>query len=118
MDATKKAKLEEAGINVEEALGRFMNNEGLMMKFLLRFPQDKNYPQLQEAMAAGDAEAGYRAAHTLKGVVGNLSMTRLFAVSSVVSDALRGGDLAQAEAKMPELEQAYRQVMEILKEIG
>ncbi len=118
MDITKKTRLEEAGIDVEDALNRFMNNENLMMKFLLRFPQDKNFPQLKAALDAGDAEAGYKAAHTLKGVVGNLSMTRLYAVTCTVSDALRSGDLATAANNLPELETAYQQVMKVLEEVG
>lgn len=116
MDANKKAKLEEAGIDVEEALGRFMNNEGLLMKFLLRFPQDQNFSKLSSAMEAEDTEAGYTAAHTLKGVVGNLSMTELFPLVTQVSDALRAGDLAAAREKMPELETAYQKVVSALQE--
>ncbi len=116
MDASKKARLEEAGINVEEALNRFMNNEAMMMKFLLRFPQDKNLPALRAALEAGDTEAGYTAAHTLKGVTGNLSMTRLYAAATAVSDSLRRQDLAAAKAAMPELEQMYARIMKALSE--
>ena len=34
MDEFVKAELEDAGVNVDETLRRFMNNEALMIKFL------------------------------------------------------------------------------------
>ena len=37
MDERKRTCLEAAGVNVEDVLARFMNNEALMLKFLLRF---------------------------------------------------------------------------------
>ena len=43
MEQEKKALLEQAGIDLEEAAARFMNNDGLMLRFLLKFPQDKNF---------------------------------------------------------------------------
>ena len=36
MDKEKISQLAAAGIDVQEAMGRFMGNEALMMKFLLR----------------------------------------------------------------------------------
>lgn len=112
MDESRKKQLEAAGIDVGDALARFMNNEGLMMKFLLRFPQDQNYQRLCQAMEAQDAAAAYEAAHTLKGVAGNLSMKGLYArVCDVVED-LRGGDLAAAAGKMDGLRASYQQTLD------
>ena len=36
----------EAGIDVDDALGRFLQNEALMMKFLGRFPADTGFSRL------------------------------------------------------------------------
>lgn len=114
MEQEKKALLEEAGIDVAEAAARFMNNEGLMMRFLLKFPQDPNFEALRQALAAGDAQGAFTAAHTLKGVAGNLSLKEVYAQAAILSDALRGGDLAAAEMQMPLLEAAYHRVVEAL----
>ena len=38
MDETRRQLLLDAGVDVDEALGRVLGNEGLMMKFLLRIP--------------------------------------------------------------------------------
>lgn len=67
MDRSRKARLEAAGVRVEEALERFLDNEELMLRFMLRLPGDPNFPALCRAMAAGDREAAFQAAHALKG---------------------------------------------------
>lgn len=115
MDMMKKKQLQDGGIDVDEAMARFVQNEALMMKFLLRFPQDRNFGLLKQAMENRDAAAGFTAAHTLKGVAGNLSMKELFALSSAVSEDLRGGDLDGALEKMPALEKQYQQILQTLE---
>lgn len=114
MDNEAKLRLLVAGVNVDSAMARFLNNAALMEKFLRRFPSDPNYSLLCQAMAQGDTDAAFTAAHTLKGVAGNLSLDRLFAATSTVVESLRGKDLAMAEQQMPPLHQAYREVIEAL----
>ena len=74
MDAMRKQKLMDAGIDVDSALERFMNNEGLLEKFLAKFPADPNHDALTAAIAAGDKEKALAASHTMKGMCGNFSM--------------------------------------------
>ena len=78
MDAVKKERLTAAGIDVDDALGRFMGNEALLERFLTKFLADGNYAALSAAVAAGDSAGALTASHTLKGVCGNLSMSELF----------------------------------------
>ena len=87
-------------VRVEEALERFLDNEELMLRFMLRLPGDPNFPALCQAMAAGGPEAAFQAAHALKGVAGNLAMGELYRLTSQVVEALRGGDLAAAQGLM------------------
>ena len=74
MDEAKKRRLVEAGVDVDGALARLMQNEGLLTRLLRAFLQDTNFDQLQQALAARDGKAAFAAAHTLKGVAGNLSL--------------------------------------------
>ena len=53
MDRSRKARLEAAGVRVEEALERFLDNEELMLRFMLRLPGDPNFPALCRAMPRG-----------------------------------------------------------------
>lgn len=114
MDEIKRQYLLEAGIDVEDALERFMGNETLMVKFLLRFPEDENFLRLKRALAAGDAGAAFTAAHTLKGVAGNLSMEKLFRQVDPLVEDLRSEHLAAATGRMPALEESYARVLEAL----
>lgn len=118
MDEKRRVELEKAGIDTNDALARFMENEALMMKFLLRFPEDPSFAQLQEAMEHGDAAQAFTAAHTLKGVAGNLSMRDLYGLVSRVVEDLRAGDLAGAASRMPELEKRYQELVRTLRALA
>ena len=111
MTEQMKIKLVEAGINVSGAVERFMGNEALYYKFLIRFPEDPNYPALKQAIKAGECRKAFEAAHTLKGVAGNLSLQRLEAVLKELVEFLREGNLEQAAERMPDLEGEYAKVM-------
>ena len=99
----RKKILEEAGISVEEALERFMGNEMLLEKFLGKFPEDKNFGELQNAFEQGDKETALRAAHTLKGVCANLSIKGLSEKFSVQVGKMREGSWVEAKETMKEI---------------
>lgn len=117
MDEMKRKLLLEAGIDVDEALGRFLGNEALMMKFLLQFPEDQNFSRLRQSVAQGDAAGAFEAAHTLKGVAGNLSMGTLFRQISAQVEDLRAGNVAAAADKMPALEETYSRTLAALQQL-
>lgn len=114
MEEGMKKRLEAAGVDADDALGRFLQNEALMMKFLGRFPADTSFSRLQEAMERGDAAQAFEAAHTLKGVAGNLSLKRLYEALTPMVEELRAGDLAAASARMEEAELWYSRAAEAL----
>lgn len=118
MTEESKRRLMEAGIDVDDALARLMQNEGLLSRLLSAFLQDGNFARLQEALAKGDVSGAFTAAHTLKGVAGNLSLRDLFARVSEVVECLRSGDLGAAAEKMPAVEAAYRKVADALSAEG
>ena len=118
MDEMKRQLLLAEGVDVDEVMERFMGNEALMMKFLLRFSQDENFAKLKQAMVQEDVQAAFEAAHTLKGVAGNLSMKTFFHQVSDIVEELRSGKLAEAEAKMPDLEAVYERTLDVLKQFA
>lgn len=115
MDQQKRERLCKAGIDVDGALARFMNNEALLLKFLFRFPADPNFAALEQALEQGNTEQAFTAAHTLKGVAGNLSLEELHRQVSLQVEDLRVGNLAQAREKMPQVCQAYEAVLSALE---
>lgn len=67
MDENKKERLAEAGIDVENALERFMGNEGLLERFLKKFLNDQNFSKLTVAIGEKKEQEALAASHTLKG---------------------------------------------------
>jgi HPt (histidine-containing phosphotransfer) domain-containing protein len=65
-------------VNADEGKKRVMNNAKLYVKLLGKFKTDTRLDDLDAALAAGDMERAQTAAHTLKGVAANLSLTELF----------------------------------------
>lgn len=63
--------------------------ESLVKKFIAMFPEDGSFDQLCRAMEEGNRQDAFRAAHTLKGICGNLSLTKLYASSSRLTELLR-----------------------------
>ena len=82
MDEFVKAELEDAGVNVDETLRRFMNNEALMVKFLKKFVDDENMKHLRTLIADKKYQEVLPVAHTLKGVCGNLGFVKLYELFS------------------------------------
>ena len=110
MTPERRDQLEAAGIDIESALERMMGSEALLERMMGKFLDDPQYPALRAALEAGDMERAVSAAHTLKGVCGNLSMTGLYGLFTRQVDALRAGDLPLAQGIMAEIAPVYEQV--------
>ena len=79
---------QEIGGNFAEVCGR-LPSQRLVEKFVRKFPEDQSYAELTAAMAAGNHDVAFRAAHTLKGVAANLSFTKLRTSASELTELLR-----------------------------
>lgn len=87
--------LRAGGVDVDAALARMMGSEALLGRLLGKFTADQSCARFEEAVAADDSEAGLDAAHALKGVSGNLSMTRVFELTSQICELIRAGGVAR-----------------------
>ncbi|MGE4506492.1 MAG: PAS domain S-box protein, partial [Desulfovibrionaceae bacterium] len=81
------------GIDVEEALRLLRGKVGLYRRLLDDFRADyvDFEPQFREAQERGDHETAVRAAHSLKGVAGNVGSEPLRAAALGLESALREG---------------------------
>lgn len=66
-----------------------LSMEKLVLKFAMKFLDDKSYDSLCNAIKNSDYKNAFMAAHTLKGICQNLSFTRLFESSNRMTEALR-----------------------------
>lgn len=114
----KSAILKNAGINYNSAMARFHNNEAMYFKYLFRIPEDTLICDATNAFDNDDVEGAKIAVHTLKGLLGNLSMDELYVLSNDLVALLRADDFPKAK----ELFSAvflpkYQKTVEVIKEI-
>ena len=81
--------LREFGANVDEGLQRCMNNEAFYFRLIGMAVNDEGFEKLQNAIDNSDLDAAFEAAHALKGILGNLSLTPIFAPVSEMTELLR-----------------------------
>ncbi len=97
MDENFRKQLEENGADVEGTLKRFMGNEALYMKFIMKFLDDKNFEGIKSNLEKNDFEGAYVSAHTLKGVTANLGLNPVYGVATQISDMLKGKALGEID---------------------
>ena len=111
---TIKECYEAMGADYQNVLNRFPN-ETFIKKFVLKFLDDTSYVNLKEALATGNVEEAFRAAHTLKGVCLNLGFDNLYKASSAITEIFRAGELAEAEEAFEEVEKQYNITVNAIK---
>lgn len=116
MNEEIKKRLEQAGTDIAAGTERFMGNEALYWKFILKFPDDGNAGDLETALKEGDVKKAFQAVHNLKGVCGNLSFRRLYEISSRMTELLRAEKLEEARELFPEFQNCYLKLIDILRE--
>ena len=108
-----KNKLKENGVDLNATMARFMGMEAMYKKFLFRFTDDPNYGELKKCMESGDVDKAYVAAHTLKGVAGNLGLGDLYASSAALADVLRQRG-SRTEELFAKVTDNYHQICEVI----
>ena len=82
-------KLNTFGANTAEGLARCFGNEALYLKLVATIPGEGNFDKLKNAIGDRDFENAFLAAHALKGVLGNLSLTPLYMKVVDITELLR-----------------------------
>ncbi len=100
-------KLIDAGVDIEDLRKRLMGNDSLIPIFIKKFSDDTNFSSLKEAFAEKDMKKAEMASHTLKGMCGNLSLTKLFVLFTEQVNLIRSNDYDKAENMMSEITDTY-----------
>ena len=61
LDDITRTRLTEAGVDIEDALNRFMGKDDLLVKILKKLDQDNNYQLYKIAMAVENYEEAFNA---------------------------------------------------------
>ncbi len=108
---------QELGGNYDEVLRRMMMPK-LVDKFIVKFLTDGSYAALCAAIAAGQREEAFRAAHTLKGVCQNLGLGNLLCSVQPLTELLRPEtDTIPAEAPtlLARVQQEYHAAVQTIQ---
>lgn len=117
MTIEQKDKLIALGVNLEETLERFVDNENLYFRCLNKLLEDKNYNDMMAAIDTGDASTAFDAAHALKGVSANLGLNILYEEMKVITEVFRAGSLDYDADNLKRINDAYIQVIETIKSL-
>lgn len=87
-----QAIFEEYGADFPAAMSRFLNNEELYLKLLGKLFKDNSFKKLGDALKENNLKDAFEAVHTLRGVVGNFSLTPLYHALEKLVEPLRDGE--------------------------
>ncbi|MBI3893651.1 MAG: response regulator [Candidatus Wallbacteria bacterium] len=95
-------------VDVEAGLRRVGGNRQLYTKLATRFRKEFSTAgrEIERLLAGGDRESAGRAAHTLRGVAGNLGAVEVFDRARAVEQALKEGRLETALAGLGPLDES------------
>ena len=108
------ADLRAYGADVADGLARCMNNEAFYLRMVGMMEKDTHAQALEQAVAAGDLQAAFEAAHALKGSLANLALTPALAAATDILAPLRAREARDdypAMAQRVSLEMARLQAM-------
>lgn len=95
--------LRDYGANVDEGLHRCMNMEAFYLKLFDSLKGDTRVDDLKDALEARDLDRAFEAAHALKGIYGNLSLTPLYHPIQEMTELLRARTDTDYTALMNEI---------------
>ncbi len=95
--------LRQFGANTKDGLGRCMNNEAFYLRLVNMALEDANFGRLAAAIESGDKKEAFEAAHALKGVFANLSITPICEQVSKMTELLRADMDADYSALLAQL---------------
>jgi len=122
MNEEGKKRLIDAGVDYDGAIHRFLNNETMYEKFLLKFPEDVNYETIVKLQAEGKYAEIFSFSHTLKGTAGNLGLEPVRVVASSVTELVRGKnpediDTVAVDRQILLLKDEYEKMCEAIKSL-
>lgn len=113
-----KTLFEKYGADYKTTMARFMGNEALYLKILDKLFQDPNLKKLGDALSRMDMTEAFEAAHTLKGVAGNLGLTPLYEAVCVMVEQLRSGQADDCEIIYRDIQMEFEKVEILWKNAG
>ena len=103
------ALLEDSGVNLSQALGRFMGNEALFLSFIGKLPEKLQFEPILQALEQEDEEEFYMRVHSLKGMAGNLSIEPIYDCAQAILVEFRASKFQNKKKLLSLIEEAIRE---------
>ena len=108
--------LKNYGANTDEALSRLMGNEAFYLALIPRIFDDRNFEALYSGIAEGDLDKAFEAAHSLKGVLGNLELTPILKPMIEITELLRNKEQIDYSPYLEEISAGKEELEKLFKE--
>jgi len=96
-------KLNRFGADTEEGIARCAGMESLYLRLVGMVPKESNFDLLKESLEKNDLDQAFAAAHALKGVLGNLSLTPMYDLVADMTEPLRSRTEMDYSGQLKEL---------------
>lgn len=105
------------GLNVPDMIEHFMDREDMFMKYLKKFFDSAGNVVLELTTAAEneDYQGMLFAAHSLKGLAGNIGLNGVYIPAKKIVDDIRAGEYGECGADFNKLQTNYYHAQEIAK---
>lgn len=110
-------KLTSLGMNIDETMERFINNEGLFFRCIKKFSDDLSYQKMMDAINSNNSKEAFEASHALKGVASNLGLDNLYKGVQPLVEVFRAGSMDYNPEELKKVEQYYNEALEVINEL-
>ena len=114
MDIKKFYEL--TGSDYQAALS-IMMNDMLIERMINKFMDNNAYQSIVDAYEANNIKEVFTQSHSFKGVTGNLALTKLYQIASILTEATRGKEEASIADEIEQLKKDYLSIVEVYKSL-
>ena len=108
--------LKNMGADADEGVKRCFGNEEFYLKLVKNASREASFEKLYDALEAGDLDSGFEAAHALKGVLANLSLTFLLEPVKEVTELLRSKTVTDYKSYSDKIKELQKSLVELCNE--
>lgn len=109
-------ELNDYGCDIKGALDRVLGDEELYIICLEKFVADEGFDKLGKYIEEKKIEMAFNESHTLKGVSGNLGVTPLYNLLTVIVEKLRKDSLEGVFEDYKKIMKSYNKIKKISKD--
>ncbi len=108
-------ELNALGADMDACLNRFMGNKQLLETILKKAPESiEQNKDIIETIDSGNIDGAILKAHTLKGNMGNLSITPLFEAYKDITDLLRANKIEEAKKRTLDIQEIQQKIVDTI----